>query len=144
MKEFSRVVEVVVRAGAYPPCTFLFLLALLLLARATAGVTSEPQHVTSHLTWSHTPRIISSTSCLAEYTKDQEIKPQRLYVDEKEQPLTMLTSSRVPQQLMTRMVAIFLREWLGYVNLTITTVADTFDPGSVINAMKPVHIYDNN
>nr|XP_045607313.1 atrial natriuretic peptide receptor 2-like isoform X2 [Procambarus clarkii] len=133
----------VARRPCRPFSAFLLFLALLLLARATAGVTSEPQHATSQVTSSQSPRVITST-CLAKLTRDREIKPQRLYVNEKEQPLTMLTSSRVPQQLMTRMVAIFLREWLGYVNLTITTVADTFDPGSVINAMRPEKREDEN
>ncbi|XP_042206983.1 receptor-type guanylate cyclase gcy-1-like isoform X2 [Homarus americanus] len=123
------------------PCrTFLLLLALLLLVRATAGVTSEPQHARSQVTSLQTHRVVSSStvpSCFDNTEFHREVKPQRLYVDEKEQPLTMLTSSRVPQQLMTRMVAIFLKELLGYVNLTITTVPDTFDPGRVINEMKP-------
>ncbi|XP_068222670.1 uncharacterized protein [Palaemon carinicauda] len=64
-----------------------------------------------------------------------EVKTRRLYVNEKEEVLTMLSSSRVPQQLMTRIVAIFLKDWLGYVNLTITTVPNTFHPSSVVDAM---------
>lgn len=67
---------------------------------------------------------------------DTTIKRRRVYVSGKEEVLTMLTSSQVPQQLMTRMVAIFLKECLGYVNLTITTVPDTFDPDRVIDEMR--------
>ncbi|XP_071549817.1 uncharacterized protein [Panulirus ornatus] len=125
------------RRPPVPSPTPLLLLSLLLLVRVTAGVTSEPQH--GRLV-GHPQRSMPSTEvprCFDQDAINREVKPQRLYVDEKEQPLTMMTSSRVPQQLMTRMVAIFLKEWLGYVNLTIITVPDTFDPGSVLNAMKP-------
>ena len=65
-----------------------------------------------------------------------DVKPRRVYVQQQEKTLTLVTTSQVPQQLMTRLVAVFLKEKLGYVDISITTVPDTFDPGNVIDAMR--------
>ncbi|KAK3852727.1 hypothetical protein Pcinc_040697 [Petrolisthes cinctipes] len=123
-----------------PLLALVLVVVLVVGGRVVEGVTSEPQRARrqqylEQVTPLHNPSTIPP--CLPPSYFDREIKPQHLYVNEREQPLTMLTSSHVPQQLMTRMVAIFLKEWLGYVNLTITTVPETFDPSSVVEAMSP-------
>ncbi|XP_069989042.1 uncharacterized protein [Penaeus vannamei] len=118
-------------------------LLLILLAGQAMPVTSEPQHGLGRARSlsigdsgggrSGAYPAIEVPTCLRSNTT---IKPRRVYVSGKEEVLTMLTSSQVPQKLMTRMVAIFLKECLGYVNLTITTVPNTFDPDRVIDEMR--------
>ncbi|XP_050730099.1 uncharacterized protein LOC127005358 isoform X3 [Eriocheir sinensis] len=122
---------------------FQYLLLLLHLLPFLVGalggaeaVTTEPQRVKSFLEYSDvSPSTVPP--CLDPGEGNPDIKAQHIYVNEKEQPLTMMTSHHVPHQLMTRIVAIFLKEWLGYVNLTIITVPESFDPGAVVENMMP-------
>ncbi|KAK7047734.1 hypothetical protein SK128_014580 [Halocaridina rubra] len=139
------------RTPSHPGLLRTLLLAsfcLLLLPTSAKGSTSEPQHGYGggvggggYMETSLMPPTTTTVpTCLdKEDLKkifNREVKPRRLYVNEKEEVLTMLSSGRVPQQLMTRIVAILLKDFLGYVNLTITTVPNTFHPSSIVDAMK--------
>lgn len=119
------------------PLQLPVLLLLLTAAWGSEAVTSEPQRAKAFLEHPYPSPPSTVAPCLGPEHINRDIKPQHLYVNEREQALTMLASPYVPHQLMTRIVAIFLKEWLGYVNLSIITQPETFDPWRVVDQMRP-------
>ncbi|CAL4076058.1 unnamed protein product [Meganyctiphanes norvegica] len=111
----------------------VFLLLLLLPMPGSQAVTSRPHTSTSQ---PRMPRDDPTHEPCKPNLCNINRSPRRLFISEKEYPLTLMTSERIPHQILTQVFAIFLRDCLGYLNVHINKTNDQFDPKKVTNQME--------
>lgn len=63
-----------------------------------------------------------------------DAKAKSLYINDREKNITLVTSRRIPHQLITRVVSIFLQRHLGYKRVVLA-YQDGFLPDDVLRGM---------